>query len=197
MFSLHLKQLSLFQTYKGKSISIIFLVSVILRYAIVLILSCLTAFDTFSELWIFTSTCANISAFSISLIAIFPFWFNTGISYFLFIPVIILIIPQISDNCVSLPIVLHNFFLFWSFWLNRSFTPCNALSIVGYWVVFISIVLSLDVELFLLRNKKPLIKSDVIVVRGVIPVQSEGERTPLDFCSKLILKAASERQKIA
>ncbi len=58
--------------------------------------------------------------------------------------------------------------------------------------MFIYIVLSLDVELFLLRNKKPLIKSDVIVVRGVIPIQSEGERTPLDFWSKLILKAASE-----
>ncbi len=35
------------------------------------------------------------------------------------------------------------------------------------------------------------------VVRGVMPIQSEGARAPSDFWAKWILNAASKRQKIA
>ncbi len=34
-------------------------------------------------------------------------------------------------------------------------------------------------------------------VRGVMPIQSEGARSPSDFWAKWILKAASKRQKTA
>ncbi len=46
-------------------------------------------------------------------------------------------------------------------------------------------------------NSLALFISSYIGTRGVMPIQSEGARAPLDFWAKWILNAASKRQKIA